>query len=330
MPRHCAFQTVSVKGYVDRVEFVFNGAVVATHSRSYQKGEQVLEPLHYLVALKRRPAALDHSNVYRNWRLAAVFDELRQRLENRHGLRAGAKQYVRVLQLLAQHPMQRVKQSIEQLRGPEGADADLIIRRVERSAAAVHYSVESSGAILSEEEVSRPEVLSVEVPCPSLNHFDQFLPSSCEGDNDHERPKENPSEEIPKRSESTAVEKQPEAVKITNDKCGVRETGSRGNQLESNIRAIPAPTERIGSGGSQYKRVSEPDQTGSVPDGKGFGGLRFLSAQIDQQTESIGTVPLRMGTAMFQCLLAWSAGNWKNAFCDWLEVVVSFYMRLSQ
>jgi len=158
VPRHCAFQTVSVKGYVDRVEIVFNGAVVATHSRSYKSGEQVLDPLHYLVALGRRAAALDHSNVYKNWRLPAVFDELRERLENRHGPRAGAKQYVRVLQLLAQHPLERVKQSIEQLRGPEGADADLIIRRVERSAAAARHSVESSEASLSEEQMSRPEV----------------------------------------------------------------------------------------------------------------------------------------------------------------------------
>ena len=252
MPRHCAFQTVSVKGYVDRVEIVFNGAVIATHSRSYKSGEQILDPLYYLVALGRRAAALDHSNVYKNWRLPAVFDELRDRLENRHGLRAGAKQYVRVLQLLAQNPMERVKQSIEQLRGPEGADADLIIRRVERYAAAARHSVESSGAILSAEEMSRPDMLSVEVPCPSLNHFDQFLPSSSEGDHDHERLEENQ-----KRSEAAAVKEQPEAVKITNNECGVRETGSRGSQLESNIRAIPVTVKRTGSNrlSSRWKRA---------------------------------------------------------------------------
>ena len=66
VPRQCAFQTVTVKAYVDRVEIVHQNAVVATHVRSYSKGEQVLDPLHYLMTLDRRPAALDHSNVYRN------------------------------------------------------------------------------------------------------------------------------------------------------------------------------------------------------------------------------------------------------------------------
>jgi hypothetical protein len=144
VPRHCAFQSVTMKVYVDRVEIVHQNAVVATHERSYQTGDQVLDPLHYLRALERRPAALDHSNVYRKWKLPAVFLQLRERLEERHGDRAGVRQFVRVLQLLAAHPMPRVQAAIEQLRGPEGADADRIIRRVERSAEREQSSVSES------------------------------------------------------------------------------------------------------------------------------------------------------------------------------------------
>ncbi|QDT88789.1 Integrase core domain protein [Gimesia algae] len=234
VPRQCAFQTVSVKGYVDRVEMVFKGTVVATHQRSYEKGCQILNPLHYLAALGRRPAALDHSNVYRQWKLPPVFDELRERLENRHGLCAGAKQYVRVLQLLSAHPVQRVQKTIEQLRGPEGADADRIIRRVKRSTAHARNQPDFSPATLSKEELSRPEVLSVQVPCPSLNHFDLFLSTSTQGD--HRAPTNNTEE---KRSESTAAE-QSQAVKVTGHECGVREVGPRSGQLKSDVRAISA------------------------------------------------------------------------------------------
>ena len=109
VPRQCAFQTVTVKGYVDRVEIVHRHAVVATHVRSYSKDEQQLDPLHYLATLYRRPAALDHSNVYRNWSLPPLFLRLRERLDERHGTRAGVRQYVRVLQLLASHPLPRVQ-----------------------------------------------------------------------------------------------------------------------------------------------------------------------------------------------------------------------------
>lgn len=312
VPRYCAFQTVSIKGYVDRVEIVFNGTVVATHVRSYEKSVQILEPRHYLVALQHHPAALDHSNVYRNWRLPAVFDELRERLEKRHGLRSGVKQYVRVLQLLARHPIKRVQQSIkrvhqsiEQLRGSAGADAAQIIHRVERCATAEH-ATESLGATLSQEEV-RPEVLSVEVPCPSLNHFDQFLPSSSVGEHDHEHDQKETSEE--NRSETVSVEKQPQTIATSDHERGVRETGPRGNQLESDVRAISVATERTGSGRSQLECLGQPHQTGSVPRGKGSGELRLFSDPIDQQAAGVGTCPLRMGSAVFQCLSAWPTGN---------------------
>ena len=134
VPRAVAFKTVTVKGYVDRVDIVHDTQVVATHDRSYQSGDQVLDPLHYLVTLSRRPAALDHSNVYRNWKLPPTFGELRTRLEDRHGPRCGVRQYVRVLQLLREHTVPCVARAIEQLRGPEGADAERIIRRVNESA----------------------------------------------------------------------------------------------------------------------------------------------------------------------------------------------------
>ncbi|MCH7685999.1 MAG: IS21 family transposase, partial [Planctomycetes bacterium] len=131
VPRAAAFKTVTVKGYVDRVDIVHDNQVVATHERSYQSGDPILDPLHYLITLARRPAALDHSNVYRDWKLPPTFGALRTRLEDRHGSRRGVRQYVRVLQLLREHSVPHVAQAIEQLRGPEGADADRIIRRAQ-------------------------------------------------------------------------------------------------------------------------------------------------------------------------------------------------------
>ena len=168
-----AFQTVTVKGYVDRIDIVHEFQVVATHGRSYESGDQVLDPLHYLVTLSRRPAALDHSNVYRDWKLPAAFGELRTRLEDRYGSRAGVRQYVRVLELLRQHPIGPVAQAIEQLRGPAGADADRIIRRVTE---AVTRQQESPPANL--DGLVRDDVTNVTVPLPGLAHFDAFLASA--------------------------------------------------------------------------------------------------------------------------------------------------------
>lgn len=73
LPRPAAFQAVTVKGYIDRVQVVMGDRVIAEHRRDYGRGELILDPLHYLVTLGRRPAALDHAPVYRDWRLPAAF-----------------------------------------------------------------------------------------------------------------------------------------------------------------------------------------------------------------------------------------------------------------
>lgn len=45
VPRTVAFKNVIVKGYVDRVEIVDGDQVVATHVRSYDAGDQILDAL---------------------------------------------------------------------------------------------------------------------------------------------------------------------------------------------------------------------------------------------------------------------------------------------
>jgi hypothetical protein len=107
VPRAYAFATVTVKAYVEHIEVAVEDQVIARHVRSYEQGVQVLDPLHYLVTL-RKPAALDHANAYKQWQLPALFSELRRALEKQHGARAGARKYIRVLQLLAEHPVERV------------------------------------------------------------------------------------------------------------------------------------------------------------------------------------------------------------------------------
>ena len=74
---------------------------------------QVLDPLHYRASLERRPAALDHAPVLRNWQLPESFARLRRAMEGRHGPQGGARHYIRVLQLLVEHPLARVRQAVE-------------------------------------------------------------------------------------------------------------------------------------------------------------------------------------------------------------------------
>ena len=162
VPRNCAFRTVTAKGYVDRVEIVTDGQVVARHDRCYDRSQQILDPIHYLVTLGRRPAALDHANVYRHWKLPPAFAELRQTLEQRFGPRAGVQQYVRVLQLLAEHPIERVQRAI----ASGVAEAELIALRVQRLA--------RRGPTVDSTPLPA-ELATLQVPREDLSRFNQLL-----------------------------------------------------------------------------------------------------------------------------------------------------------
>ena len=158
VPRACAFQTVMVKAYLDRIDIVAGGDVVARHGRSYGRDEQILDPLHYLAALGRRPAALDHAPVLRDWQLAACFTQLRQALEKRLGKAAG-RHFVRVLQLLGEHPMQRVQAVIETCLAMGELDCERIAAQVRRQAAlAVEAPPTLESIPLSQYQVPRPEL----------------------------------------------------------------------------------------------------------------------------------------------------------------------------
>src|ERR1700677_2632179 len=172
VPRACAYRTVTVKGYVDRIEVVEGATVVARHCRSYGQNEQVLDALHYLVSLGRKPAALDHAPVMREWRLPESFTQLRQALEQRHGAGPGARQYIRVLQLLADHPLTRVQQAVEACQGPEAAQAERIAAMVQRLAD------KDTGAPLSLGTATE----QIQVPRPDLGRFDDLLNQGEESD----------------------------------------------------------------------------------------------------------------------------------------------------
>lgn len=169
VPRTCAYRAVTVKGYIDRVEIIEQGQVVARHARSYGREEHVLDPLHYLATLSRRPAALDHAPVLRDWRLPESFARLRQRLEERHGHAAGGRHFVRVLQLLDQHAQEPVQAAVE-----------ACLRRNELHAERVEAEVRRLAGVGQALPVT--PLCQFHVPRPDLGRFDQLLSQGEEHD----------------------------------------------------------------------------------------------------------------------------------------------------
>jgi len=201
VPRRRAFRPVTVKGFIGRVDLVADGRVVASHARCYGRRERVLDPLHFLAILAEKPATLDHAPVYRDWPLPPVFARLRTRLEADLGSRAGVRQHIRVLQLLARFPLSVVEAAVTAALARGRPTAAAITAAAERLAR-THTALTSSDIVMS----------PVPVPRPDLTRFDRLLSRSPEGESDD-------------RSEYPVAERQPEAVEVADDAGRARQAG---------------------------------------------------------------------------------------------------------
>jgi transposase len=198
VPRRWAFRTVSVKGYVDRVEVVGDGAVIATHLRSYASGQKILDPLHFLGTLERRPAALDHAPVYRDWRLPGVFAELRAALVRRLGSSVGTRHCIRVLQLLANHSVERLTPVVAGCLIRGELDATIV-------ATAARQLPRDDTPSFSDNALSLP-LAAIAVRPADLAQFDRLLSQSPEEGDADVQPDHAP-----------APEGQPQATQIADD-----------------------------------------------------------------------------------------------------------------
>lgn len=130
----------------------------------------ILDPIHYLAALGRKPGALDHSPVFRDWKLPACFADFRAELERIHGSIGGSRRFAQILQLMGEHPMSRVSRAIEACQRDHLYSAEVVIQRAQ-SLAAIE-ATKRKVAVKSAEETTSPQV---DVPLPDLTCFNQLL-----------------------------------------------------------------------------------------------------------------------------------------------------------
>jgi len=118
-----------------------------------------LDPLHYLISLGCKPAALDHANVYRRWQLPAIFGQLWQNFEAQHGATGGARQYIRVLQCLAEHTVPQSNAPSTWAGSADHYAVDAILQRLRREA-----DKATSPPMSNDLSECQPHVTRVQVP----------------------------------------------------------------------------------------------------------------------------------------------------------------------
>ena len=114
VPVDYAHHEILIKGYVDRVVLCHRQKVVAEHTRSWGKEGVFFDYLHYLPLLERKPGSLDHARPLADMNLPECFNTLRRRLvaeEERIG--DGTREFIRVLRLLEDYPMAKLREAVE-------------------------------------------------------------------------------------------------------------------------------------------------------------------------------------------------------------------------
>ena len=130
-------RNVWIKGFVVRVVIGCAAEVIADHPRSYDTGDMVFNPIHYLRLIERKIMSFDQAAPLQNWDLPEAFATLQRLLEARQG-KAGKREYVQVLRLLERFEMAVLHCAVRDAlqKGAISFDAvkHLVLCRVERRA----------------------------------------------------------------------------------------------------------------------------------------------------------------------------------------------------
>jgi len=112
VPVAYAHRDVMVRAYVDEIVITSGVEEIARHRRSYEAGDFVFNPLHYLPLLEQKVGALDQAAPLQEWDLPVEFATLRRLLEGRLSRKnrcaAGKREYVQVLRLIESFPLATV------------------------------------------------------------------------------------------------------------------------------------------------------------------------------------------------------------------------------
>lgn len=114
VPVQFAHRQVLVKAFVDRVEVAVGDQVIARHDRSYERHQDIENPLHYLPLLRRKTGAWEHAQALKNWRATwpKVYEDYVAALERRRGEREGRREFIRILELHQQHSQQEIARAL--------------------------------------------------------------------------------------------------------------------------------------------------------------------------------------------------------------------------
>jgi len=101
-----------IEAFVDQIRIWCNHELAAVHRRCYIPGQFVLDPMHYLKLLQRKPGSLDNARAFKGQPWGDQFDLMRKELEYRYR-QDGTLRYIEILMLFTEYPEAQVKAAVD-------------------------------------------------------------------------------------------------------------------------------------------------------------------------------------------------------------------------
>jgi transposase len=116
VPVEKARSTLVVKAYPFHVEIFHETDLLARHPRSYEREQDIFNPLHYLALLAQRPGAFEYARPLKGWRKEwpEAYHRLLATLREKWPEGRGVKEFVRVLRLHQEAPASLIEQAVTQ------------------------------------------------------------------------------------------------------------------------------------------------------------------------------------------------------------------------
>jgi hypothetical protein len=120
---------VEVQAYADRIVIRQDGRIVAEHQRSFDRGQTIYDPWHYVPVLARKPGALRNGAPFKDWVLPAAMDRVRRRLASADD---GNRQMVDILTAVLTDGLQAVEAACAEAISHGVHSADVVLNILAR------------------------------------------------------------------------------------------------------------------------------------------------------------------------------------------------------
>jgi transposase len=185
VPAHHAYEAIWLRAFSDRVEITNGRKILAVHTRCYGREQDILNPLHYLPLLERRPGAWENAKPIQEWRQSwpNVYDLYLAALQEHLTASQATREFVRILRLHEDYSEVIITQALEKALECHCYSMD----GVKQLVMGVKESLEKESLESDTPEMPMVEasiatsVVSVEpVAWPEVGQFDRLLRSNAE------------------------------------------------------------------------------------------------------------------------------------------------------